>query len=104
MKVAKSARCREEGNELISGTMREGAVVCSLSADFRSDTCQGDSGGPLFTDDGTTQTVVGIVSFGIGCGETKKVNGKVLANPAIYTRAFSYRQFIVDTMSTLKRA
>lgn len=58
------------------------------------DSCRGDSGGPLMVVD-TAVThhnwfIVGIVSFGIGCG----VDGF----PSVYTRVASYSQWIMDNL------
>jgi trypsin len=41
-------------------------MMCTGFPGGGRDTCQGDSGGPVVTSDGTL--VVGIVSFGVGCG------------------------------------
>ena len=73
-----------------SGLKREGAIItadCRLElgpgasnsqlvcwdfdapagpAGTDSNTCPGDSGGPLFTDEGGTQVIAGVTSFGIG--------------------------------------
>jgi secreted trypsin-like serine protease len=50
------------------------------------DSCQGDSGGPLTRDFTGTRTLVGIVSFGFGCG---------LADyPGVYARVSTYTSFI----------
>ena len=50
------------------------------------DSCQGDSGGPLTRDFTGTRTLVGIVSFGIGCG---------LGDfPGVYARVSNYTSFI----------
>ncbi|XP_022227329.2 trypsin eta [Drosophila obscura] len=43
----------------------KGMLCASDASDHEVDSCQGDSGGPLMCDD----IVVGVVSFGAGCGE-----------------------------------
>lgn len=55
-------------------------TLCAYSQ--ATDSCQGDSGGPLFTYDGTKLTVVGVVSWGIGCARNNI--------PGIYTRVSEY--------------
>lgn len=51
------------------------------------DSCQGDSGGPLTgIDEGGSKILVGIVSYGKGCG--------LKGNPGIYTRVSSYTSWI----------
>ncbi|EDV97030.1 mite allergen Der p 3 [Drosophila grimshawi] len=47
------------------------------------DSCIGDSGGPLVSD---RREIIGIVSFGIGCGDPKY--------PGIYTRVAHYTRWI----------
>jgi secreted trypsin-like serine protease len=48
-------------------------MLCSGRVNTQRDTCQGDSGGPLFAKsaDGTF-TLVGITSWGEGCGQSEK--------------------------------
>lgn len=61
---------------------------CAYDPEGRKDSCQGDSGGPMQMfpdgDPSNTATVVGIISFGIGCGKL----------PAIYTRVAFYLNWI----------
>jgi len=57
------------------------SMLCAGSSSGGKDACQGDSGGPLFSADGT---LVGIVSFGEGCGKTF----------GVYTRVAMYTSWI----------
>jgi secreted trypsin-like serine protease len=51
------------------------------------DSCQGDSGGPLIVPDGGSDWVqVGIVSFGVGCGNRRF--------PGVYTRLVTYTNWV----------
>jgi hypothetical protein len=60
-------------------------AICAVGADDKQqDTCQGDSGGPLTLQD----QLVGLVSWGIGCGR-KNV-------PGIYTRVAAYVDWIAE--------
>lgn len=59
-----------------------------LPDNSRSDSCRGDSGGPLqIVDHNNVTNIVGIVSFGIGCGNE---------NPGIYTRVAHYIEWIAS--------
>ena len=52
------------------------------------DACQGDSGGPLFANHKNKIYLLGIVSCGIKCGQSKY--------PGIYTKVFHYRNWIKE--------
>lgn len=61
---------------------------CAYDPHTMNDSCQGDSGGPLqyFTEgNSTVAVVVGVVSFGISCGNLL---------PGIYTRVAYYLDWI----------
>lgn len=60
-------------------------VLCAGSRDGR-DTCIGDSGGPLTRYIGNRRVLVGIVSYGRGCG--------IKGLPGIYTRVSKYSPWI----------
>lgn len=60
---------------------------CAHDRPGRSDSCGGDSGGPLqiINPDVLLAKIVGIVSFGIGCGSSL---------PGVYTRVAYYLDWI----------
>ncbi|CBY07448.1 unnamed protein product [Oikopleura dioica] len=67
------------GSEIRAG------MVCAMSNSFEEDACTGDSGGPLFDwfsyDDSSyeavTEEVVGLVSWGRGCGTQPGIASKL---------------------------
>ncbi|NXX95306.1 TMPSC protease, partial [Centropus bengalensis] len=70
------------------GGLIDNNMICAGSPFGGTDTCQGDSGGPLACHQPCTNRyyLIGIASFGIGCGRPKF--------PGIYVRISQYRQWI----------
>ncbi|WP_380878407.1 hypothetical protein ACFB49_16840 [Sphingomonas sp. DBB INV C78] len=64
-------------------------TICAGSSDGR-DSCNGDSGGPMTRAEGKERVLVGLVSFGYGCG--------IKGVPALYVNAGAYRQWMTDAM------
>jgi len=63
-------------------------VICGYQKG--TDSCQGDSGGPMMVKEGGKHTVVGVVSWGIGCaGDT----------PGIYTRVSHHLDWIKKSIA-----
>ncbi|CAL8093648.1 unnamed protein product [Orchesella dallaii] len=58
-------------------------MVCA-SGTSNADACNGDSGGPLFINHGGAVQQIGIVSWGIGCGQF----------PGVYTRVSNFGNWI----------
>ncbi|KAF0695298.1 Aste57867_13879 [Aphanomyces stellatus] len=51
----------------LNRTQLEASMVCAGGVQGQ-DACQGDSGGPLTLEKGGKEDLVGVVSFGVGCG------------------------------------
>uniref|UniRef100_A0A5F9CES8 Tissue-type plasminogen activator n=1 Tax=Oryctolagus cuniculus TaxID=9986 RepID=A0A5F9CES8_RABIT len=69
------------GNMLCAGDTRSGGAQVNLH-----DACQGDSGGPLVCMTDGHMTLIGIISWGLGCGQ-KDV-------PGVYTKVVNYLGWI----------
>ncbi|XP_060525026.1 clotting factor G beta subunit-like isoform X2 [Cylas formicarius] len=92
-------RCNATYKRTFSGRLKSGILddlmICAGSENDIKDTCQGDSGGPLQIyhegdrDIRCMYDVVGITSFGIGCGLSTNI-------PGVYTRVSNYVQWIED--------
>lgn len=54
------------------------------------DSCQGDSGGPLLIHSGDKYEIVGIVSWGVGCGRP--------GYPGVYTRVSKYVKWLRNNL------
>uniref|UniRef100_A0A182NA50 Peptidase S1 domain-containing protein n=1 Tax=Anopheles dirus TaxID=7168 RepID=A0A182NA50_9DIPT len=79
-----NAQCQEVYVNRIYNT-----TLCAGEYDGGKDSCQGDSGGPLMIQlPNRRWAAVGIVSWGIRCGEAN--------HPGIYTRVSSYVRWIVE--------
>ncbi|XP_058381280.1 tissue-type plasminogen activator [Diceros bicornis minor] len=72
-------------NMLCAGDTRSGGDQANLH-----DACQGDSGGPLVCMKDNHMTLVGIISWGLGCGR-KDV-------PGVYTKVTNYLDWIQDNI------
>ena len=103
LKVIPSAVCGDSGStyrvgsltyEGIGGSFDADQMICAggaTSSGGAIDTCQGDSGGPLVS--GTT--LVGIVSWGIGCAGYDE--GKAIRlTPGVYTRLGTFLPWLAD--------
>ena len=67
-------------------------MVCAGFEKGGKDACQGDSGGPMVWDEGPV-TLVGVISWGVGCGGAKL--------PGVYTRVENYMGWLNETRKSM---
>jgi len=65
------------------------SMICAGLPEGGKDSCQGDSGGPFV--DASDNTLLGVVSWGIGCGRA--------GYPGVYTQVSYYIDWVVDTIA-----
>jgi secreted trypsin-like serine protease len=71
----------------------QGGQICALG-ERNMDACQGDSGGPLVRLNKGKATLVGLVSFGPGCGLDR--------TPGVYTEVAYFHDWIAAAMKYAK--
>jgi hypothetical protein len=91
--AACNANLNYHGPELRDSLPIGPGEICALGADHK-DSCEGDSGGPLVHAVGGWVRLVGLVSFGPGCGMTD--------TPSVYTDVAYYRDWIDEAMKQAK--
>ncbi|XP_074088976.1 urokinase-type plasminogen activator isoform X2 [Macrotis lagotis] len=86
MAVVKPISYKECQQPQYYGSEITSQMVCAAHPQWKSDACQGDSGGPLVCPTDGRMTLVGVVSWGIGCASMNK--------PGVYARVSHFLPWI----------
>ena len=74
-----------------SGNAIADSMICAGLPEGGKDSCQGDSGGPFTCGEGEDLSVVGIVSWGIGCARQ--------GYPGVYTETSYFVDWVLETIA-----
>ncbi|KAF2346485.1 Serine proteases trypsin domain [Trinorchestia longiramus] len=85
--IISNSACKNDLGDSITSVM-----LCAGQDAGGVDSCQGDSGGPMVVMDGSNAELVGVVSWGYGCGEPR--------SPGVYTRVTEFVSWIQTTTSS----
>ncbi|XP_041432923.1 serine protease 30 isoform X1 [Xenopus laevis] len=86
MRIINAEQCRNYYNPNKTKIYITDQMICAKDINGGKDSCQGDSGGPLVCSYEGSFYLVGVVSFGIGCGN--------MPYPGVYTYVPAFRDWI----------
>lgn len=84
-----NSQCRLKYGSAAPGGIADHMICAGSEA---QDSCSGDSGGPLMVNEGHAWYQVGVVSWGIGCGQGRY--------PGVYSRITSFLPWIQKNIQT----
>ena len=77
LQVKPQAECRDKvAGAAARGGLGAGVICAGAGANENKDSCSGDSGGPMTKAQGRERLLVGLVSWGVGCG--------IMGRPGLY--------------------
>ena len=91
--VVSDAECRSVMKKQPEAPPVRDTMMCGGSLQGGVDSCQGDSGGPMVCSSRDTNTLLGIISWGYGCGRANK--------PGVYTKVVNYLDWIKQTTNSV---
>jgi secreted trypsin-like serine protease len=101
LKIVQESRCKE--TDLLVEKQNPDSLICTVGADFKSNTCNGDSGGPIYTESSGGYTLIGLVSYGrSGCEVSEKKGQHMIAKPSVQTRVHFFQDFINSAIKRLQ--
>uniref|UniRef100_A0A3B3DGL4 Transmembrane serine protease 15 n=1 Tax=Oryzias melastigma TaxID=30732 RepID=A0A3B3DGL4_ORYME len=80
---------QEECQRLLPEYTFTSSMLCAGYPEGGVDSCQGDSGGPLMCLEDARWTLIGVTSFGVGCGRPER--------PGAYARVSAFASWIAET-------
>ena len=89
--IISESKCIELYSKLTSISSSQ---ICAGVPEGGKDACTGDSGGPLVTLEGERFYVIGVVSFGMGCGRSEY--------PGVYTKVMYYLPWIFEILEQVE--
>ena len=96
LKETKQTILANTDENCVRGANQAGSVTNTKMCGYKygTDSCQGDSGGPLVVKEGGRWTVVGVVSYGVGCARR--------GYAGVYARVTNYLDWINENIAVCR--
>ncbi|XP_043938918.1 tissue-type plasminogen activator [Protopterus annectens] len=90
VKLVPYTHCKVGGDQYGPAVTKN--MICAADIEGQEDACKGDSGGPLVCSHDGRMHLIGVVSWGEGCGEKDK--------PGVYTKVAEYHDWMYNIMNS----